>query len=140
MPGLAERRCDLESVERRKERIRDGRRRKGRTPFTDLRFNQVCKQLGPEVVDFDKSMIGHSLGAAGAIEAVVCLQTVRTGVIHPTINLNRPAPECDLDYVPKQARLANVRTALSNSFAFGGQNACLVFRAVDGLERGVTSG
>ena len=71
-------------------------------------------------------MIGHSLGAAGAIEAVVCVQTIRDQVVHPTANLENPDPECDLDYVPGAARRADVRVVLSNSFGLGGQNACLV--------------
>ena len=73
-----------------------------------------------------KSMIGHALGAAGALEVVACVQTVRTGMIHPTINYVTPDPACDLDYVPNEARAVDVKTALSNSFGFGGQNACLV--------------
>jgi 3-oxoacyl-[acyl-carrier-protein] synthase II len=76
-----------------------------------------------------KSMIGHALGAAGALEAVACVETIRSGYIHPTINLETPDPACDLDYVPNVARRAPVRTVLSNSFGFGGQNACLVFEA-----------
>jgi 3-oxoacyl-[acyl-carrier-protein] synthase II len=73
-----------------------------------------------------KSMIGHAMGGAGAIEAAVCMLTVEQGVIHPTINLETPDPECDLDYVPEGAREADVRVAMSNSFGLGGQNACLV--------------
>ena len=73
-----------------------------------------------------KSMIGHDLAAAGAIEAIVCALTIEQGIIHPTINLESPDPECDLDYVPNQARQAEVNIALSNSFGLGGQNACLV--------------
>ncbi|MEX0799719.1 MAG: beta-ketoacyl-ACP synthase II [Dehalococcoidia bacterium] len=79
-----------------------------------------------------KSMVGHSFGAAGAIECVACLQTIRNGVIHPTINYDNPDPECDLDYVPNEARRADVNVALKNSFGFGGQNACLVFKRFDG--------
>ena len=79
-------------------------------------------------VSATKSMVGHSFGAAGAIEAVATLQSMREGVIHPTINLETPDPECDLDYVPNQARRAEVRVALKNSFGFGGQNACLLFK------------
>ncbi|MCH7608238.1 MAG: beta-ketoacyl-ACP synthase II [Chloroflexi bacterium] len=75
-----------------------------------------------------KSMIGHALGGAGGMEAVACVQTIRTGTIHPTINYTTPDPACDLDYVPNEAREADVRTVLSNSFGFGGQNACLLFR------------
>jgi beta-ketoacyl-acyl-carrier-protein synthase II len=73
-----------------------------------------------------KSMIGHSLGGAGAIEAMACVKTIVEGVIHPTINYEVPDPACDLDYVPNRARRAGVRTTLSNSFGLGGQNACLV--------------
>lgn len=75
-----------------------------------------------------KSMIGHALGGAGGMEAVACVQTIRTSTIHPTINYTTPDPACDLDYVPNEAREADVRTVLSNSFGFGGQNACLLFR------------
>ena len=75
-----------------------------------------------------KSMIGHALGGAGGMEAVACVQTLRTGVMHPTINYVTPDPACDLDYIPNEARAKDVRTVLSNSFGFGGQNACLVFR------------
>ncbi len=75
-----------------------------------------------------KSMVGHALGAAGAIEAQACVKTITDGMIHPTINYEVPDPECDLDYVPNVARRADVRTTLSNSFGLGGQNACLVLR------------
>jgi len=74
-----------------------------------------------------KSVTGHSIGAAGAIEAIACCLTISQGVIHPTANLDEPDPECDLDYVPKTAREARVDIALSNSFGFGNANACLVF-------------
>jgi len=79
-----------------------------------------------------KSMIGHLMGAAGAVEAIVCVKTLETGVIHPTINYETPDPECDLDYVPNQARQTHPRTALSNSFGFGGHNATIIFRAWEG--------
>jgi 3-oxoacyl-[acyl-carrier-protein] synthase II len=75
-----------------------------------------------------KSMVGHSFGAAGAIESIASIQTIVTGTIHPTINLENPDPDCDLDYVPHDARKADVDVVLSNSFGFGGQNACLVFK------------
>ena len=75
-----------------------------------------------------KSMIGHSLGASGGLEAAAALRTIRDGVIHPTINYENPDPDCDLDYVPNVARKVNVNTVLSNSFGFGGQNACIVLR------------
>ena len=79
-----------------------------------------------------KSMIGHALGASGALESVACVKTLQTGVIHPTINYEYPDPECDLDYVPNDARRQEVKTILKNSFGFGGQNACLVFRRFEG--------
>ena len=75
-----------------------------------------------------KSMIGHSLGAAGSLDVAACVKTITEAMIHPTVNLDDPDPACDLDYVPNQARAADVQVALSNAFGFGGQNACLVFR------------
>jgi len=79
-----------------------------------------------------KSMLGHLLGTAGAIEAMVCVLVIQNGVIPPTINLTHPDPECDLDYVPNQARQAKVRVALTNSFGFGGHNSVLVFSEYTG--------
>jgi 3-oxoacyl-(acyl-carrier-protein) synthase len=73
-----------------------------------------------------KSMIGHCMGASGTVEAIACALSIEQGILHPTINLNSPDPECDLDYVPNQAREVKIQTALSNSFGLGGQNACLV--------------
>lgn len=78
-------------------------------------------------VSSTKSMIGHTLGAAGAIEAIVCVQSLRTGIITPTINLETPDPECDLDYTPGEARQKPIVAAISNSFGFGGQNCSLLF-------------
>jgi 3-oxoacyl-[acyl-carrier-protein] synthase II len=82
---------------------------------------------GDLAVSSNKSMIGHTLGAAGAIEAAATVLTLRTGVIPPTINYGTPDPECDLDVVPNEAREQRVRMAISNSFGFGGQNCVLVF-------------
>jgi len=77
-----------------------------------------------------KSMIGHLIGASGAVEAAALALTLKDGVLPPTINLEEPDPQCDLDYVPKEAREVRVKTAMSNSFGFGGQNASIVMRAV----------
>ena len=79
-----------------------------------------------------KSMVGHLIGAAGAVEAVALALTLQGGVLPPTINLTQPDPECDLDYVPNSARDVPVRTAVSTSFGFGGQNAALVMRRFAG--------
>ena len=73
-----------------------------------------------------KSMTGHSLGASGSLEALACIASIRDQVLHPTINLDTPDPDCDLDYIPNIARETEVDVTLSNSFGFGGQNACLV--------------
>jgi len=78
------------------------------------------------MVSSTKSMLGHSLGAAGGIEAVILAKTIQTGSIAPTINLDNPSEGCDLDYVPHTARSADVKIAMSNSFGFGGHNVCLV--------------
>jgi beta-ketoacyl-acyl-carrier-protein synthase II len=79
-----------------------------------------------------KSMVGHLLGAAGAVEAIATIKTIETGWIHPTINYEYPDPVCDLDYVPNKARQANVRVAMSNSFGFGGHNAIIIFKKYEG--------
>ena len=78
-----------------------------------------------------KSMIGHALGGAGAIEGVACVKSIQQGIIHPTINYEHLDPKCDLDYVPNEARQIDVTHVLSNSFGFGGQNACVMFSRLD---------
>ncbi len=82
-------------------------------------------------ISANKSMIGHLLGAAGAISAVACVLAMRDSIVPPTINLEFPDPDCDLDYVPNAARQMPVRTAMVNGFGFGGQNASAIFRRVD---------
>ena len=103
------------------------------TPINDMVETLAIKKVFGEraysiPVSSTKSMIGHALGGAGALEAVACIKTILDGEIHPTINYEFPDPACDLDYVPNRSRKQQVDTVLSNSFGFGGQNACLVFR------------
>jgi len=76
----------------------------------------------------NKSMIGHCLGAAGAIESVFSVKTMLEGIVPGTINYDTPDPECDLDYTPNEPKVRTVNTVLNNSFGFGGTNACLVFK------------
>jgi 3-oxoacyl-[acyl-carrier-protein] synthase II len=83
------------------------------------------------LVSSTKSMTGHLLGGAGGVESAVCILSIQNGTVPPTINLDNPDPECDLDYVPNVARTKKVRLALNNSFGFGGHNASLAFRALD---------
>ena len=103
------------------------------TPLNDAIETLAIKQRFGErayhiPISSTKSMIGHSLGAAGSLEAAACVKSITDGMIHPTINYQVPDPLCDLDYVPNKAREASVKIVLSNAFGFGGQNACLVFR------------
>ncbi len=103
------------------------------TPLNDSTETKAIKTVFADhayklAVSSSKSMIGHAMGASGALEAIACTLTIVNGTIHPTINYTTPDPECDLDYVPNQARTQPVHTALSNSFGLGGQNACLVLR------------
>lgn len=82
-------------------------------------------------ISANKSMLGHLLGAAGAVSSLACILAIRDGIIPPTINLETPDPECDLDYTPNTARKREVRAAVANGFGFGGQNASTVFTAID---------
>ncbi len=106
------------------------------TPLNDKTETLAIKQLFGEhayklKISSNKSMIGHLLGAAAAVEAVATVKTIETGVIPPTINLENPDPECDLDYVPNKAIEYPVKVAMSNAFGFGGTNATLVFKKVE---------
>jgi 3-oxoacyl-[acyl-carrier-protein] synthase II len=106
------------------------------TPFNDRTETQAIKNCFGEYayrvpISSTKSMTGHTMGASGAIESVICIMSILTGVIAPTINLHHPDPACDLDYVPNEARQAEVRVALSNSMGFGGHNSCLIFKRFD---------
>jgi 3-oxoacyl-(acyl-carrier-protein) synthase len=101
------------------------------TPLNDSTETFAIKKLFGEQayeipVSSSKSVLGHAMGGAGAIEAIFCMQALHQGIIPPTWNYETPDPECDLDYVPNAPRTADIRVALSNSFGLGGQNACLV--------------
>ena len=106
------------------------------TPLNDVGETKAIKKaMGEEqarkaLISSTKSMTGHMLGAAGAIEAIVCLKTLETGVVPPTINLMEPDPACDLNYVPNTAVQADIDLCISNSLGFGGHNASLAFRRV----------
>ena len=106
------------------------------TPLNDVGETKAIKKaMGEEqarkaLISSTKSMTGHMLGAAGAIEAIVCLKTLETGVVPPTINLLEPDPACDLNYVPNTAVQADIDLCISNSLGFGGHNASLAFRRV----------
>jgi 3-oxoacyl-[acyl-carrier-protein] synthase II len=107
------------------------------TPMNDRSETLAIKSVFGEhayriPISSTKSMTGHLLGAAGAIEAVFSVLTIRSGIIPATINLTHPDPECDLDYVPLKSREARVRTAISSSFGFGGHNSVLAFREYSG--------
>ena len=108
------------------------------TPLGDASETRVIKKaLGEEnarktAVSSTKGATGHCLGAAGGVEAAFCTLAIRDGLLPPTINQETSDPECDLDYIPNEARKADVRVAVSNSFGFGGHNACIVLRRFDG--------
>ena len=107
------------------------------TPLNDVVETKAIKKVFGEhayklMVSSTKSMTGHLLGGAGGLEAVITVKALETGIVPPTINLEEPDPECDLDYVPNQARRANIKVAMSNAFGFGGTNACLVFKKWEG--------
>ena len=103
------------------------------TPVNDpIETNAIKLALGDNAfstpVSSTKSMTGHAIGAAGALEAMICVKALQEGIIPPTINMYNPDPACDLDYVPHEARQAKLDVVMSNSFAFGGQNCVLIFK------------
>jgi len=103
------------------------------TPLNDKVETMAIKSVfGDEAasipISSTKSMTGHLIGAAGAVESVICIQAIRHGIVPPTINYTTPDPECDLDYVPNQAREVKVSAAMTNSFGFGGHNSVLLFQ------------
>ena len=106
------------------------------TPLNDKYETMAMKLVfGEDIykipISSTKSMVGHLLGASGALEAAVAVMSISEGVVHPTINLEEPDPDCDLDYTPHVSRRGKIRAAMSNSFGFGGHNASLVFRAYE---------
>ena len=106
------------------------------TELNDRSETLAVKQVFGEsayhvAISSTKSMTGHLLGAAGAIEAIFCTKAIETGIIPPTINYSAPDPECDLNYTPNTARKLDVQYAMSNSFGFGGHNACLIIGRYD---------
>ena len=95
----------------------------------------IKRALGEDVarkveISSTKSMLGHMLGAAGAVELIICALAIKNGILPPTIGYKEPDPACDLDYIPNTARKSQVDITLSNSFGFGGQNACVALRRV----------
>ena len=103
------------------------------TPYNDRTETEAIKTLfGPHAYEIpisaNKSMIGHTQGASGAVEAVIAIMTIGAQTIPPTVNLHHPDPACDLDYVPQHARQASIKTVMSNSVGFNGHNACLIFQ------------
>ena len=103
------------------------------TPLGDIAETRAIKTVFSDnvpAISSTKSMIGHTLGAAGAIESIFSIMSIQDGIVPPTINLHEPGPDCDLDYTPHTARDANIRIAMNNSFGFGGTNSSLVFSKI----------
>jgi 3-oxoacyl-[acyl-carrier-protein] synthase II len=106
------------------------------TPLGDLAETKAIKNVFGQhayelAVSSTKSMMGHTFGAAGAIEAMMCVLAIHDGVLPPTINLHNPDPECDLDYVPNEARETKIDVALSNAMGLGGHNGCVLLGRIE---------
>jgi 3-oxoacyl-(acyl-carrier-protein) synthase len=107
------------------------------TPLNDVYETEAIKKVfgehaGKLAVSSTKSMTGHLLGAAGAIEAIFSIKAIHEGIVPPTTNLDHPDPACDLDYIPHKARKKEIKAAMTNTFGFGGANAVLIFRKFRG--------
>jgi 3-oxoacyl-[acyl-carrier-protein] synthase II len=115
-----------------------GTRANDRTETRAIRaaYGSAAERLA---ISSPKSMVGHLIGAAGALGAMVAVLAIRDGVVPPTVNLATPDPECDLDYVPGEARKLAVRVAAANAFGFGGQNCVAVFTAPDPVTEGAST-
>jgi 3-oxoacyl-[acyl-carrier-protein] synthase II len=103
------------------------------TPLNDKYETAAIKDVFGEhayrlAVSSTKSMVGHMMGAAGAVESIACIKAIQEGIIPPTINYEVPDPECDLDYTPNEARPRQVDVAMTNSFGLGGHNSTVIFR------------
>ena len=125
--------CALQSAGMRPEEVQYINAHGTATRLNDVTETQAIKTCFGDhayhlAISSTKSMLGHTFGAAGAIEAAIAVLSIVHGTIHPTINLDYPDPACDLDYVPHRARRSEVRVALSNSMGFGGHNTCLLFK------------
>ena len=129
-PSSTSRRSTIRSSQRplseSLRRSRRGSRRRWQARFESADAKQGFESAVDLPVSATKSMTGHLLGAAGALEALFCVRALESGLLPPTINMDKPDPECDLDHVANKARSAKIRTALSNSFGFGGTNAALI--------------
>lgn len=103
------------------------------TPYNDKYETMAVKEVFGDhanklALSSTKSMTGHMLGAAGGVEAIFTIQAIRDSILPPTINIETPDPECDLDYVPNKARKCEINAAISNSLGFGGHNATILFK------------
>ena len=99
-----------------------------------IHYERACETMGIELDrhHINKSKTGHMLGAAGGAEAIISLKALQEGILPPTINLDHPDPACDLDFVPHQSRKKEIQAVMSNTFGFGGVNAVLIFKKLNG--------